>query len=70
MVSLPTLGNASPTEDAITIMERTPIVAAGVAVVATSLYWISKRHQEIVAATQTVDTDHHTKPRRSTGKES
>ena len=59
-LGFPTLGSDSPTENAVTIMERTPVVAAAAAAVAARLYWISKRHQEIVAATQPVDTDHHT----------
>lgn len=57
-LGFPTLGDRATPEDAITIMERTPVVAATAAAIATSLFFITKRHHEIVEA-QTVKANDH-----------
>lgn len=51
-LGFPTLGGDIPSHDAEVIMERTPFVAAGMAALATSLYWLTKRHNEILAQRQ------------------
>lgn len=57
-LGFPTLGSGTPSHDAEVIMERTPWVAAGMAALATSLYWLTKRHNEILAQRQ-VSVDVH-----------
>jgi formate dehydrogenase iron-sulfur subunit len=60
-LGFPTLGDRATPEDAITIMERTPVVAATAAAIATSLFFITKRHQEIVEAQTVKANDHEAK---------
>lgn len=48
-LGFPSLGSSTIAGDANVIMERTPLIAAGMAAIATSLYWITKRHHELAA---------------------
>lgn len=49
-LGFPTLDDTAISQDAETIMMRTPWVAVGVAALATSLHFLSKRHHELAAA--------------------
>lgn len=48
-LGFPSLSGDIIAGDANVIMERTPLIAAGMAAIATSLYWITKRHHELAA---------------------
>lgn len=58
-LGFPTLGDAIIAGDANVIMERTPLIAAGMAAIATSLYWLTKRHNELAAHRVEVEVSNH-----------
>ena len=57
-LGFPSLDGTIIAGDANMIMERTPIIAAGMAAIATSLYWLTKRHHELAAHHAQVEYAH------------
>lgn len=56
-LGFPMLGDTPIAGDANQIMERTPLIAAGVAAIATSLYWLTKRHHELATRRVAIEPD-------------
>lgn len=58
-LGFPTLGSTPIPEDAEKIMQQTPIIALGMATLATSLYLITRRHRELAAENAAAEPANH-----------